>query len=297
MDDQEAGRPTEEAEASGGGERSAGPRLRDFFTAAGVLTCLPWSRPDPKSAAYGRSTPFFPLVGLCMGAALVGLQRLLAPALPRWIGAALVVGLWDVVGTPFRRHLSPRNDGVGERASLAVAAPEAESLRLSRMKPTKGAASGGNQPLQWAWRDSAGEFYSPAMRRGRLFAMIICTVAKVLALAVPASTRPAALLFAPMLARWGLVVLMVGARDAAAPAQKFNTAIAFREFALASVFSFVALFAVAEAFGIFIAACVAALTLAIRLLAHRWWGGVSWPLLQLTAQLIETTVLVLFALP
>jgi adenosylcobinamide-GDP ribazoletransferase len=271
MDDQEARRRTAEPQEPAGDDRFEGPRFRDFFTAVGVLTCLPWSRPDPKSAAYGRSTPFFPLVGLCIGAALAGLQRLLVPALPRWIVAPLVVGLWERL----------------------AGGPSIRPLREWCLRGTNGGKPSGStsDPFAPSSRPSLAAY------RGAVLAAITCAVAKVLALAVPASIRPAALLFAPMLARWGLVVLMVGARDAAAPAQKFNVAITFREFALASVFSFVALFAVAEAFGIFIAACVAALTLAIRLLAHRRLGGVSWPLLQLTGQLIETIVVVLFALP
>jgi cobalamin synthase len=233
IDDQDARRRA--AEPAGDGP-PAGPRFHDFVAAVGVLTCLPLSRPDPQSAAYGRATTFFPGVGLCLGVALAGLHRLLAPTLGRWVAAPLLVALWEGL--------------------------------------------------------AGGQAY-----RGAVLASVVFGVAKALVLAIPASVRPAALLFAPMLGHWGLVVLLVGARDAAAPAHKFNTAIGFREFALASVFSFIALFAVAEAFGIFIAACGAALTLAIRLLAHRRMGGVSWPLLQVTRQLIETMVLVLFALP
>ena len=99
-------------------------------------------------------------------------------------------------------------------------------------------------------------------------AKTVCTVA--------AATRPAAFLFAPLLARWALVVLATGVRDAAAPGRKFNPAITFREFALASVFSFAVVFAVAEAFGILIVVGVAALTLVVRMVVHRWTGGVSW---------------------
>ncbi len=109
----------------------------------------------------------------------------------------------------------------------------------------------------------------------RFAALGTVTAAKVIG-TVAAFTRPAAFLFAPLLARWALVVLATGVRDAAAPARKFNPAITFREFALASVLSFAAVFAVAEAFGILIVVGVAALTLATRMLVHRWAGGVSW---------------------
>ncbi|HVO27493.1 MAG TPA: hypothetical protein VMW56_28100, partial [Candidatus Margulisiibacteriota bacterium] len=102
--------------------------------------------------------------------------------------------------------------------------------------------------------------------------------------------------FAPLLARWSLVVLATGVRDAAAPGRKFNPAITFREFALASVFSFAAVFAVAEAFGILLVVGVAALTLMLRLAVHRWVGGVSWRFLLACVESIELFVLAICAL-
>src|SRR5262249_47294038 len=59
----------------------------DLAAALGGLTCLPLPRPDPRSAAFGRSTLFFPLVGLGIGALLLALHRLLVLLLPRWLAA------------------------------------------------------------------------------------------------------------------------------------------------------------------------------------------------------------------
>ena len=136
--------------------------------------------------------------------------------------------------------------------------------------------------------------WAPARPAG--LAAMAATVAAKVACTAGASARPAALLFAPLLARWALVVLATGVRDAAAPGRKFNPAITFREFALASVFSFAAVFAVAEAFGILIVVGVAALTLGLRLLVHRWVGGVSWRFLLACVEGIEVFVLGLCAL-
>jgi cobalamin synthase len=116
---------------------------------------------------------------------------------------------------------------------------------------------------------------------------------KVGLLAKQGTTPAAALLFAPLLARWAMVVLAVGARDAAAPARKLNAAITFREFALTSVFTCAVMFTVAEAFGILL---VAAVTLALRLLQHRRAGGTSRPLLLASAELVELLVLGIAAL-
>ncbi|MFI5366787.1 MAG: adenosylcobinamide-GDP ribazoletransferase [Candidatus Binatia bacterium] len=114
---------------------------------------------------------------------------------------------------------------------------------------------------------------------------------KIAVLASHVMSRPAMLLFAPMLARWTMVVLAVGARDAAAPSRKLNAAITFREFALTSVFTCAVIFTVAEAFGILLVVGVAALTLGLRLLQHRRPGGTSWPLLLASAELVELLVL------
>lgn len=121
-------------------------------------------------------------------------------------------------------------------------------------------------------------------------------VATKVACTAAAAARPAALLFAPLLARWALVVLATGVRDAAAPGRKFNPAITFREFALASVFTFVAVFAIAEAFGILLVVGAAALTLGLRIAVHRWAGGVSWRFLLACVEAIEAFVLAVCAL-
>jgi cobalamin synthase len=125
---------------------------------------------------------------------------------------------------------------------------------------------------------------------------LISLLAKLVCMAQPGGSRLAALLFAPMLARWSMVVLAVGARDAGTPGRKFNAAITFREFAWTSVFTFTVVFAIAEAFGIVIVVGTAALTLAVRLLAHRWMAGISWRLLLVAGQGIEAFVIVLFTL-
>ena len=144
------------------------------------------------------------------------------------------------------------------------------------------------EALGATWRDSPW--------RHRAGAGIVLSVAvKIVCLVQQAGGRPAALLFAPMLGRWTMVVLAVGARDAGAPERKFNAAITFREFALTSVFSCAVVFATADAFGVLIIVCVAALSLVGRWLCHRG-GGVSWHRLFMGAQLTEALVLVLFSL-
>jgi adenosylcobinamide-GDP ribazoletransferase len=130
-------------------------------------------------------------------------------------------------------------------------------------------------------------------RPGQLLmgALAVLPLVKLALLAPYVAARPAALLFAPLLGRWAMVVLAVGARDAAAPSRKLNAAITFREFALTSVGTCAVVFTVGEAVGILLVVSVAALTLVLRLLQHRRCHGTSWPLLLASAELVEVLVL------
>jgi len=217
------------------------PRPADLLAAAGTLTALPLSRPHPGSEAFGRAAVFFPLIGLSIGAVLVGAHWAVASLLPPWWTAVVVVGVWEAM---------------------------------------TGAA------LLRAW--DLNSAFGVVVIGGLVATKVVCTVA--------AAARPVALLFAPLLARWALVVLSTGVRDASAPSHKFNPAITFREFALASVFSFAVVFMVAEGFGVLIVVGVAAVTLAVRLLVHRWVGGVSWRFLLACVEGIEVLVLLACAL-
>ena len=233
-------RPPGEGQAAG---RPPLPQPCDVLAAVGLLTVLPLCRPDRTSAAFGRATLFFPLVGLLMGALLVGLNAVLAGRVPSWLVAILLVAVWEAAsGAALIRALSQ-----GDAGALAVSG------------------------------------------------YVAVLLAKIGGVAFAAGARPAAVLFAPTLARWGMVVLAVGARDAEAPRRKFNSAITFREFALTSVFTFAVVFALAEAVGVVVVLCTAAGTLGLRLLSHRWLGGVSSRFLLASAQGIETLVVVLFA--
>jgi adenosylcobinamide-GDP ribazoletransferase len=129
-----------------------------------------------------------------------------------------------------------------------------------------------------------------------IFVAAVVVIAKAMGLAAQRGTRPAALLFAPLLARWCIVVLVTGARDAAAPGQKFNSGVTFREFALTSVFTFAVVFSLAQAAGILAVICIAGVTLGVRLLLHRCVGGVSWQGLNAVAAAVEMLVVALFAL-
>jgi cobalamin synthase len=135
---------------------------------------------------------------------------------------------------------------------------------------------------------------SGKVRRGAILAATLV----VKAASIHACTRalPFALLFAPVLSFWSIVVLATGARDAVSTGRKFNAGITFREFALTSTFTLAVVLLFAEALGLLVAVPVAALTLLLRLLNRGYASGISWTSLQAYGQGVEIAVLGLLAL-
>jgi len=233
------------------------PHPRDVWAALGLLTALPCVALDIRSARAAPATLFFPIVGGLMGLLLMGGNWILGARLPPVLSAVVLVAVWEAV-----------SGGVALQA-----------------------CGGRNRDSSWS------RFQIGAARSAKVLCAVMAAVLllKVVLLTRYVASRSAALLFAPMLARWAMVVLAVGARDAAAPSSKLNTAITFREFALTSVLTCAIVFTVAQAFGILLVVGVAALTLVLRLLQHRQPGGTSWPLLLASAELVELLVVVIGA--
>lgn len=122
-------------------------------------------------------------------------------------------------------------------------------------------------------------------------------LAKMVALAFVSAGRVPALLFAPMLGDWAVVVCAFGARDATAAGtgRKFARGITFREFAAGSVFTFAVVMAINEALGVALLLCAAAITVALRLFWHRFRGGVTEARLHLVGEAVEVGALAVFA--
>ena len=69
--------------------------LADFLTALQFLTTLPpMLRRDSTPAEMGRAMGYYPLVGLLLGAILVGAQGLLGWLFPAQLASALLLALW-----------------------------------------------------------------------------------------------------------------------------------------------------------------------------------------------------------
>lgn len=114
---------------------------------------------------------------------------------------------------------------------------------------------------------------------------------------LPAPARTAALLIAPMLGRWAIVVQCYGGVPGAVLGEAALVGGArFREFGWASVTAFAVTLAVADAVGLLVLVTAALTTLALRVYLYRRVGRLTERLLAATAELVETTVMVTFAL-
>lgn len=109
--------------------------------------------------------------------------------------------------------------------------------------------------------------------------------------ATPAAARPVALAVAATLGAWAVVVQCYGGMGGAAGAGRAG----FREFAWASVSALGLVLGLLDAVGLVVAVGGAAVTVGLRVLAHRRArrGGPAW--LQATRDAVETTTLALLA--
>ncbi len=237
--------------------------LAQLATAARFLTIVPVRG---KTVAVGESALFFPLVGLALGGALVLVDRVTAPIVPLAIrDVLLVVVLALLTGGLHLDGLADAIDGlfVGDRSrALAI------------------------------------------MREGAIGAFGAAAVVLVLALklrsldALPPATRTAALLYAPMLARWSMVVLGFGSRparpDGLGHAMVHSTT--FREFGVATVGALWIMLANSGALGLVAILVVAFTTIGCRILAHARLGGITGDVLGAIGEVNEALVLAIFAL-
>jgi adenosylcobinamide-GDP ribazoletransferase len=237
----------------------------DLLFALRYLTVVPAPR---GRGALGPATLFFPPVGLLIG--LVALA-----------GDLLLERGWPMAPPP-------------ARAGVAVAL-----LALAGgLRPLRGLAHSGDA----IGRDRARAL--DVMERAAVgpagAALVLAALAgKLLALWDPGPLRPWALALAPMLGRWAMVVVAFSARQArpGTPGPRFEAGITFREFGWASVIAGVATLATLEALGLLAILSVAAAALGLRLVCHRWLGGLSPAAFWASAEAAEVVALLVLRAP
>jgi len=237
--------------------------LAQLATAARFLTILPF---PGATVEVGTSALFFPLIGVALGGVLVALDSVTAPLVPLGIRDVLLVGALAVITGGL--HL----DGLADSADGLFKSDRERALAIMR--------------------DGAIGAFGAA-------AVVLVVALKLRSLdALPPQTRTAALLYAPMLARWAMVVLAFGSH-AARPDGLGNAmvrSIKFREFGTATVVALWIVLAQAGARGLVAILVVAATTIGCRILVHARLGGVTGDVLGAIGEVVEALVLAVFTL-
>jgi adenosylcobinamide-GDP ribazoletransferase len=161
--------------------------MRSFLAALQFLTCIPVSVSGLSEREIGRSAAFFPVVGVVVGAAMVGFYRLSLLALPRPAARILVLAALVAVSGAF--HL----DGLADSADgLYGATGREEALRIMK-DPRTGPMGVVAIVIVLMLKAAAAVTLPEEAFRGGLLAMPVAgRGAMVLALALP-SARPSGL--------------------------------------------------------------------------------------------------------
>lgn len=238
----------------------------DFKAAVRALTIL-GRRPEAFVERVGRAGLFYPLVGLAIGALLTIIDTTVRNVITQELTSIFLVAALAIVSVG--RHL----DGFANTADGLI----------------------GFRGREWALA---------IMRDRRLGTFGTAAIIFLITLKVRGydligeQIRVLAVLLPPMLGRWSMVVLAHGSREAMASGEprRFDPAVGFREFAVASVITFLVAFAAGEALGLVVVIVIAALTVALRLYFHRRLGGVNEHSLGAIAEITETVALLIFVL-
>jgi len=239
--------------------------MKSFWAAVKFFTVFPWTRTVVTTPEdIGRSATYFPVVGLCLGLILALLNRLLVPYVTAEILSVLLVTVMILMTRAL--HL----DGLGDTF---------DGL----------GAKGGREDVMKVMRDSRVGIFG-------VLAVLIVVVTKIRAIEVMGEVRAQALVLAPILGRWVMVVLAYGS-DAAREGlgQIMVEGVRGHHLLLATTITVILLFAVSGLTGLWIAFCVLLFALLSRGYLHRRLGGVTGDTFGAVGELTETFALMFFA--
>jgi len=237
-----------------------------FFAALQFLTLFPWPKRMVRSAdEVGRSTIFFPVIGLLLGLILVLVNLLLEP---------------------FARP------GLSSVALVAILALLTRGLHLDGLGDTfDGLGAGGDRDRMLRVMDDShtGAF--------GVTAIVLLLFFKIHAIESLDNERWRALLAAPILGRWAMVLL--GYRSQAAKPGLGSTLIDHLEkkhIVFATLITLLLVAAILHGAGMAMMIWVAIFVLASKNYFHRRLGGVTGDAFGAVGELSETSVLVILAL-
>ena len=240
--------------------------MNSFFAALQFLTIWPWPRRANRSAdEVGRATIFFPVVGLLLGLFLVLVNRILESVASAGLSSVVLVTILVLLTRGL--HL----DGLGDTFDGLGAGGDRERI-LRVMDDSHTGAFG-------------------------VIAIVLALFFKIQALEGIDSERWRALLAAPMLGRWAMVLLGYRAK-AAKPGLGSNLIdhLKTSHLIVATLITLLLVTAISHGTGIALMIWVAVFTLASKSFFHRRLGGVTGDIFGAVGELSETSVLVFLAL-
>jgi adenosylcobinamide-GDP ribazoletransferase len=240
--------------------------MRAFLAALQFLTVFPWPRATDRSAhEIGQASIFFPVVGFGLGSLLVLLNWLLEKAMPGGLLAVTLVGVLVLLTRGF--HL----DGLGDTFD-GLGAGGARERILRVMDDSHTGAFG-------------------------LLAIVLVILFKIRAIESLNEERWRALLLAPVLGRWAMVLLAYRSE----PAREGLGSVLLHQMQgkyllLATGLTVVAVLMFSGQTGLWIMLWISIFTAACRKYFHYRLGGVTGDIFGAVGELSEGSALLLFAL-
>jgi adenosylcobinamide-GDP ribazoletransferase len=239
--------------------------MRSLIIALQFLTIFPWPKIHEVSAQQvGQSCVFFPLVGLLLGLTMLAFDSLLKSHLPPVFLSIGLVLLMIVMTRGFHLDgLADTFDGLGAR--------------------------GGKKEALSAMKDSHTGVFG-------LLAMFIVLTLKFNSFQLLRDLRPQALLLAPVLGRWAMLVLAYRSESAAEGlGRNLINCMRYKHLLVGTVIAAVSSIIIAGALAVWIALSVLAFTRGAKSYFHRRLGGLTGDICGAVAELSETATLVILA--
>jgi adenosylcobinamide-GDP ribazoletransferase len=240
--------------------------VRSFLIALQFLTVAPWFHSlQPVPEEIGRASSFFPLVGFLLGGILVSINWLVAPHVPAEILSLTLVTILAVLSRALHLDgLADTFDGLG--------------------------AGGDRERILAVMDDSRTGVFG-------VLAVVLVIAFKQRALASMSDGRWQALLVAPVLARWAMVIAAYKAR----PAREGLGAIVIthmrrQDLLLATIIALTVVLLFSKTTGLWIFIVVLLFSLGCKKYLLRRLGCMTGDTFGAVGELSETSALVLFAL-
>ncbi len=242
--------------------------LSAFLTALGFLTVIPPGQEKIQPERMAGMMSFFPVVGLLIGSILAFFDYLAKGLLPRQVTDALIIAFLAFITGGL--HL----DGIADTADGLIGGKGDREKALAIMKDSRTGAMG-------------------------VVAICLILLVKFMALdSIPSDMRPGALLLAPVLSRWGQVLVSYGSRPARSDnslAGSFMVYLKPAHLVAASVMAaaFAAMFGGLTGLSALAAAAIACLLL--KIFFNRSIGGETGDTIGATSEIAEALVFIVFS--